>query len=85
MISNLTELIKKNRLSTEEIELINNCLKKEIMPYLLTKYPKSEDSEKNLRLASLIRSFDNVDCPENDLITKSGIKFEYSESEEYYV
>ena len=43
MISNLMEMIKKNRLSTEEIEQVNECLKKEIMPYLLTKYPKSED------------------------------------------
>ena len=50
------------------------------MPYLLTKYPKSEDPEKNLRLASLIRSFDNTQGNDNDLILKSGVKFENSES-----
>ena len=84
MISNLIEMIRRNKLSTEEIQVMNECLQKDIMPYLIYKYPKSESSEINLKFANLIRNVDTYDDNENDFIFMSGVHFQYSESGHYF-
>ena len=38
----------------------------------------------NKRLSDLIRTVDNYESNENDLIARSGVKFEYKESGIYY-
>ena len=58
MIHNIMSLAKKNKFGKEEVKLINDSLEKDIIPSLLSKYPKSEDSEVNLRLFDLIRMVD---------------------------
>ena len=58
MLHNITNLIRRNNLRKEEVKFINMSLEKNIIPSLLSKYPKSEDSEVNLRLFSLIREVD---------------------------
>ena len=77
MIHNIMNLIRRNNLQTEQVEFINTSLKEDIIPSLLSKYPKSEDSEVNLRLFNLIREVDTSESNENDLVAKSGIKFRY--------
>ena len=39
IIYSTVEFIKKNSLNQEDIRLINNCLKEEILPYIAEKYP----------------------------------------------
>ena len=63
---------------------MNECLQKDIMPYLIYKYPKSENTEINLKFANLIRKVDTYDDNENDFIYMSGVNFQYSESGYYF-
>ena len=84
MIFNLVGMIKKNKLETNDIEHMNQCLQNEIIPYMIYKYPKSEDTEINLRLSNLIRNINNYESIDNDLVLRSGVRFEYCESGEYY-
>ena len=77
-------MIRKNKLSVEEIKYMSKCFQEEIAPYLIYKYPKSENVEINFRFCNLIRKVDNYEDNENDLVYKTGMKFKYSENEEYY-
>ena len=54
------EFIKEKGVSKENIEFMNECLKKNILPYLLTVYPISEDEEINLKFSRKIRKIDNI-------------------------
>ena len=54
------EFIKDKGVSKEDIEFMNECLKKNILPYLLTVYPISEDEEINLKFSRKIRKIDNI-------------------------
>ena len=78
MIFNLMEMIRINKLSASEIKCMSECFQNDIAPYLIYKYPKSEETEVNLRLEDLVRKVDNYDDNNNDFIFMSGIKFEYS-------
>ena len=53
------------------------------MGYLLLKYPQSEEAETSMSLAGAITELDNLNNNENDLVWRSGIKFEYSEDGNY--
>ena len=80
ILHNIISLAQKNNFGNKEFRFINECLKREIIPHLLRKYPKSEDSEINLKLFKLIRKVDNFEDNGNDLIMKSGVNFEFKES-----
>ena len=54
-----------------------------VMKSMIYTYPKSESAEINLRLANHIWKVDNLDSDENDLISKSGVKFEFAEDGDY--
>ena len=84
MIHNIMNLMRENNFGKSEIKLINKILQKEIIPNLLSCYPKSKNSEVNRKLSNLIRKVDNNESNENDLVAKSKVKFEYKESGEYY-
>ena len=58
MLHNIMDLIHKNHCGFEEVKFINESLRKDIVPHLLSYYPKSEDKEVNLRLSDLIRKVD---------------------------
>ena len=59
---------------------MSECFQNEIAPYLIYKYPKSEETEINLRFSNLIRKVDNYDDNDNDFVFKSGMQFKYSEN-----
>ena len=75
MIHNISNLIKKNKFKKQTIEFINKSLKDGIIPQLLSKYPKSEDSEVNIKFNNLVRNYDNIENHENDFVYTSGVKF----------
>ena len=79
VIYHLIKFIRENNLQAKDIKFIEECLKEEIIPYLLWKYPKSEDSETNLKFARLIRKVDNFDDNRNNLVHKSKVKFSYND------
>ena len=80
MIHNIMNLVRENSFGKTEIELINEILKEKIIPNLISRYPKSEDAEVNLKLSGLIRTVDNSENNENDLVARSKVKFVYKES-----
>ena len=57
------------------MKYINSKLRKDLLPYFLTKYPQSEEAEVNVSLNGKVRKIDNVDSNFIDLISKSGVKF----------
>ena len=84
MLLNLIKMIRKNKLATSDIKCMSECFQNEIAPYLIYQYPKSEEMEINLTFSNLIRKVDKYDDNDNDFVFMSGIKFEYSETGEYY-
>lgn len=58
-------------------------MEKELLAYSKIRYPLSEDSEANLTFANKITETDNMKSVNNDLIYRSGVKFEYKTSEDY--
>ena len=48
MLSNIIAMIRKNDLTVAEIANIDRCLREELIPYFLIKYPMSEEAEVNL-------------------------------------
>lgn len=63
---------------------MDNCLKNNLFPFYLKMYPQSEESEINLSLLNSISETDNFLSNKNDLVFRSGVKFGFSESKDYY-
>ena len=59
----------------EDFEFLNKFLEKELLPYILLKYPLSEEKEKSQGFADKIVEVDNKYSNENDLVFKSQVKF----------
>lgn len=83
MLFNILRMVRENGLSAEEIEHINECLKSELLPYFCIKYPMSEELEVNLELTNKIVEVNSIGDNCNDLVFKSGIKFEFREDGNY--
>ena len=62
---------------------MDESFKKDIMPYMLLKYPEPKNKGCNLKFASAIKEVDSLDNVENDLIYRSGIKFTYEKDGDY--
>ena len=68
-------LSQVNELAPEDFEFLNKFLEKELLPYLLLKYPLSEEKETSRGFAGKIVEVDNKLSNENDLIFRSKVKF----------
>ena len=83
MIYNIIELVRKNNFKEAELEFINRSLRDDQLPYLLLKYPQSEEAEVNMSLSKMITEVDNFNDNNNDFLWRSGIKFTYDEDRNY--
>ena len=54
-----------------------------MLNYVILKYPKSEDKEVNQTFKNEVREVNNLSDNNNDLVYRSGIKFEYREDQNY--
>ena len=54
-----------------------------LLDYEILKYPKSEEKEVNLAFKEVVEEVDNVNTNDNDLVLRSGVKFYFSETENY--
>lgn len=50
-----------NNVTADEIYHMDNCLKKELIPYFLIKYPISEEAQINIQFESKIVEIDSID------------------------
>lgn len=66
-----------------EIGFINSCLKKDLFPYYMRKYPQSEESQVNWSLTKNLNEVDNFESNNNDEVFWSKVKFQYTESQDY--
>ena len=48
ILYNIINLIEKNDLKEEEIEMVNKLIQNDIAPYNIMQYPKAEEKEVNL-------------------------------------
>ena len=62
--------------------MMNDFIEKELLNYLLIKYPISEDKETNSTLSKIVVPV-KTKSNSNDLIFKSDIRFSYSKSGKY--
>ena len=53
------------------------------MNFVILKYPKSEDKEVNQTFKNKVREIINLSDNNNDLVYRSGVKFEFSEDGNY--
>ena len=60
IIANIVELIQKNNLSQSNLEYINETLSSKLLPYLLMKYPLSEEAEVSSSFAKEIVEVNNL-------------------------
>ena len=58
MLHKIMDLIQKNNFGFNDVRFINDSLRDDIVPYLISCYPKSEETEVNKRLSDLIRKVD---------------------------
>ena len=83
IIFNLAELISQNDFGGEHVQLIDDFVKDVLLDYEILKYPKSEEKEVNLAFKEVVEEVDNVNTNDNDLVLRSGVKFYFSETENY--
>ncbi len=58
-LRNLVLLVEKCNITVEELEMIDNLLKDEVLPYSKAKYPLSLENEVNKALKNEVKSMDN--------------------------
>ena len=78
----IIQVMRKNRLGNSFAQSINKWLEEQF-GYLLLKYPQSEELEMSMSLAGAITEVDNFSMNDNDLVWRSGVKFEYSADGNY--
>ena len=83
LIFNLIELMREHKMSQGEVKAINKFLEKEVLSYIILKFPKSEDKEVNQTFKKIVIEENNLADNKNDLVYRSKVKFEYKEDENY--
>ena len=48
LMKNFIDLVRQNDVTADEVRMINETLKEELLPYYITKYPSSEEKEISL-------------------------------------
>ena len=67
----------------DEVEAINAFFQKDVLDYIILKYPKSEDKEVNQAFKNLVSEVINLTDNANDLVHRSGVKFRFREDGNY--
>ena len=70
-------------MGSKEVEAINKFIAKDVLNFVILKYPKSEDKEVNQTFKNKVREVHNLSDNTNDLVYRSGIKFEYEQDGDY--
>lgn len=65
------------------MEVINKDFKDNILEYMGQRYPITGQAEISRQLEKAVKETDNLEALNNDLLLKSGIKFELRESGNY--
>ena len=70
-------------MTEEEVKEINNFLGGDVLNFVILKYPKSEDKEVNQTFQNKVREIINLSDNSNDLVYRSGVKFEFRQDANY--
>ena len=83
LIYNLIKLIEDHQMNADEVEAINGFFEKDVLNYIILRYPKSEDKEVNQTFKNLISEVHNLADNSNDLVFRSGVKFHFRDDGNY--
>ena len=75
IVYNLIKLIEDHQMNADEVEAINGFFEKDVLNYIILRYPKSEDKEVNQTFKNMISEVHNLTDNNNDLVFRSGVKF----------
>ena len=83
ILFNIIELVREQKMNAEHLQAINEFIKNEVLNYVILKYPKSEDKEINQNFSRMVKQVDNLASNENDLVSRSGVNFQYASEGNY--
>ena len=83
ILFNIIELVREQKMNAEHLQAINEFIKSEVLNYVILKYPKSEDKEINQNFSRVVKQVDNLASNENDLVSRSGVNFQYASDGKY--
>lgn len=75
ILRNIIRLHIHRPLSGDDMKIINEDFKNNILAYMSERYPMTGEGEVNKKLSKSVKQIDNVDALSNDLLIKSGIIF----------
>ena len=83
ILRNILKLTERFKLTSAELEIINNHIGEKILDYLQKKYPLTQSNDVNKALEKEVKESDNLDLLENDFLYENDIIFKYRDDGNY--